>query len=414
MPFMTLETCKADLARTVSALPNLHYVDLPEGLFTEDSSSTALGQELRHRCPALRKMKYSAGSESSFSLLATTTTWLSLEVLELDSLVVEPSILLYVFASFPGLQELKFRNMESVDDAVLTPNPGMPTFPVLRTLSIEGPAGVTLTGLLSYLARSECQKHLAHLSLRETKITPQDLQSILSEAQHLSDLDFRASVSASFPMSPVSPLRSASLRTLHFEILPASKSLSQVTSGYHQYLAASLLLGSLPHLTTLFAFCPSLPELLLMPPKGSMAPDTFNHLLSSRFSAISFDSSSNSSTHSDRLHPNHTHLPQDSLVGMLSPINLYTKPATAPELEWSLTTLDPPSDDNGRQGSMSATRPLSMISNSAATTLLNASRKGSAFGGFLAIPVENSSHGKNSSLDRKGSKNSIGDWMGSE
>ena len=44
LPYMTRETAKGDLARTVSALPNLRYVDLPDGFYTGDPSCLALRQ----------------------------------------------------------------------------------------------------------------------------------------------------------------------------------------------------------------------------------------------------------------------------------------------------------------------------------------------------------------------------------
>lgn len=420
MPIMTLETCKADLARTVSAAPNLRYIDIPEGLFTEDPSSTALGQELLHRCPALRKIKYSAGSESNFSTLASATVWPRLKVLELDSLTVEADILVHVLTSFPSLHELSIRNMESFHDAILVPSPNTPHFPVLKTISVEGPIGMTLNGLLSYLSRSECRQALTSLSLKETKIAPQDLHSILAESEHLRVLNFRASVSVSFPISPITPLKSTTLKTLNFEILPAPKASGQVIGGYYQYLAISLMSGSLPCLSTLFAFYPSLPEMLLQPPKRPMSPGLYSHLGSSRFSTVSVGSSTTSSSHSDKLHSDHSHLPRDSQLGIVSSINMYTKPPSALETEWSLTTLDPPSEGNGRQGSMSSTRPLSVVSNGSSTAFLVTSRNGSvatvgnAFGGFLAVPKELPSRSNSTTNDRKGSKNLMGDWMGSE
>lgn len=58
MPYMTREANKAEIARTVSVLPNLRYVDLPTGIFHDDQSCHALKQELMARCPDLRRMSY--------------------------------------------------------------------------------------------------------------------------------------------------------------------------------------------------------------------------------------------------------------------------------------------------------------------------------------------------------------------
>lgn len=67
---MTREGAIADLARTVSFLPNLLYVDLPDGVYSDDPSCDLLKQELQSRCSKIRYMKYNAGSEGSFRMLA--------------------------------------------------------------------------------------------------------------------------------------------------------------------------------------------------------------------------------------------------------------------------------------------------------------------------------------------------------
>ena len=70
LPYMTRETVKGDLARTVAALSNLRYVDLPDGFFTGDPSCLPLRQELQARCPDIRKMSYHSGLEDALELLA--------------------------------------------------------------------------------------------------------------------------------------------------------------------------------------------------------------------------------------------------------------------------------------------------------------------------------------------------------
>ena len=58
------------LARTIAVLPNLKYVDLPEGLFMDDPAHHTLKLEVQAMCPGLRKMTYLAGSERSLETLS--------------------------------------------------------------------------------------------------------------------------------------------------------------------------------------------------------------------------------------------------------------------------------------------------------------------------------------------------------
>lgn len=118
---MTRESCVADLARTVQALPNLRYVDLPEGFFSDSPSSATLKQELLARCPDIRKMRYTAGAEQSFAMLPQTRQWQSLEVLELSGLSVEPAVLIYALSAFPVLQELKLVDIPLLEDSIFQP-----------------------------------------------------------------------------------------------------------------------------------------------------------------------------------------------------------------------------------------------------------------------------------------------------
>ncbi|KAF2841201.1 hypothetical protein M501DRAFT_1014014, partial [Patellaria atrata CBS 101060] len=115
LPYMTRETCKADLARTVSVLPNLQYVDLPDGFFTGDPTCHTLRQELQARCPDIRRMKYDSGSETSFEILQQYH-WQMLEVLELSRLRVEPILFRRVLACLPTLHELILTDIPWLSD----------------------------------------------------------------------------------------------------------------------------------------------------------------------------------------------------------------------------------------------------------------------------------------------------------
>jgi hypothetical protein len=417
MPYMIRETCKADLARAVSGLPNLRYVDLPDSLFSGDPSLVPLSQELMHRCPELRKIRYSAGSESNFKSLTRMTQWMNLEVLELNNLAVGPETLLYVLGSFPVLHEVKLAGIQTLEDSMFLLNPALPAFPALSTLVLEGPMKLSVAGILPYLSRPDTQEILTSLSFIETELPIDELYRLLSNLPRLTDLTIRQSVTRTITLAPIPPLKSVSLTTLRFEILPSSTSSTQVVDSYYAYLVTSLMSGSLPSLTTLFAYNTSLPELLLLPPVNQFAPPNItNGPMSSRFSSYSIASSTTSSSHSERYH-----IPPESMLSMASTLTLYTKPASAPELEWSVTVIDPPSIHNGRQGSRSATRPLSMISNSSMSAFSISSQKGNlpvvgnGFGGFLAVPEEGASRrGSLLGHSRKASKGSGTEWMGSE
>jgi hypothetical protein len=110
VPYMTRETCKADLARTIAVLPNLRYVDLPEGFFSDDPSCHALREGLQSRCPQIRKMNYNRGSERAFEFLSRGMIWQNLEVLELSKLDMDFSTIRYVLGSLAYLRALKIRD----------------------------------------------------------------------------------------------------------------------------------------------------------------------------------------------------------------------------------------------------------------------------------------------------------------
>ena len=383
MPYMTRETCKADLARTVSVLPNLRYVDLPEGFFSDVSSSGTLRQELQHRCPEIRNMKYHTGAETSFTLLAHSRLWQNLEKLELVGLQVEPDTLLYVLASLPTLQEVKLGEIPSLDDTIFGQNNSLPPFPPLTTLHLEGTPSITAFGLIAYLSRPQTRELLIRLSLSTTGVLPQDLHTVLSCAPHLSYLMINETVSRSFPLKPVPPLASGSLRTLHYEIFSSSHSPNPPSDSYYTYIVSSLLSGALPCLRKLYVFSSSLPELLLIVPNAPfVGSDRLN-----RFSA-------GSSIYSTPSQP----MPMFGALSLSShgdSLNIYTKSPETIETEWSLTTLDLPSERNGRRGSASATRPRSLVAsdrswspNSGSGRSKDSILVGNGFGGYLTVPNE--------------------------
>lgn len=250
---MTREACKPDLARTVAVTPNLRYVDLPEGVYTDDPSCNTLKLEIQGRCPDLRKMTYMRGSERSLELLAGTTLWRNLEVLELSRLNMDPTILRHALGSLPLLRALKLSDMKTFNDQIFHHNDQLPPWPALTELHLSNVPGITADGLSTYLFRSDTQNSLKSLSLTSTGVQPSTLQQILATAPKLTYLSIIESVTSSFPPG-VQYLSTASLSTLHYEITSDSSanSYANTTASYYSYLAASIISNGLPALRQLF------------------------------------------------------------------------------------------------------------------------------------------------------------------
>ena len=337
MAYMTREGSKPDLARTVSVLPNLRYVDLPEGFFADDSNCLPLRHELQARCPALRKMKYTAGSEAAFGLLASRRSWQMLEVLELSHLNVEPAMLVLGLASLPVLHELRMSQMPWLDDTIFDSLPTLPAFPPLQTLSLEGTPNLTRSGLVGYLSRPETSEGFDSLSLLNTGIVPSALHEILARAPHLRYLSIIETVSRSFPAadqrgSAVPLLRSPSLLTFHYEITSSTStsphSIQQPSTSHYTYLAHSLHGNGLPALRELYVRDADFPEMLVLePPRPSFASS-----------------------------PNIGHRENYAARGFNQPLAVYSKGLD--ELEWNFTHVSPPVGP-GHRGSFLPQRPIS-------------------------------------------------------
>lgn len=372
LPYMTRETCKSDLARTVSALPNLRYVDLPDGAFTGDPACHPLIHELQARCPDIRKMIYKSGAEASLELLARRN-WQALELLELDGIAVEPSTLRIVLASLPTLHELTISNVSWIDDSIFQSSPMLPEFPPLQSLSLENTPRITCRGLHAYVSRPQNRAILESLSLNETGITLQDLHSVVWEASSLTFIAIIETVSKSLALelNDMPPLTSISLKTMHFEICDSEDAhgLQKPAASWYAYLAQSLQGNALPALTQLYVRDPEFAELLLLPPPPAPFADG-----GSRASVMS-------------MHP-----PR----GMNQPLEVFSKGLD--ELEWVFTSITPPTAP-GHGGSTSGGRPMSAYSASrglgpqwAQGGFGGDARKsvivGNGFGGFLAVPQE--------------------------
>ena len=359
LPYMTREVCQADLARAVSACPNLRHVDLPDGFFTGDSSCTTLRQEVRAHCPDIRKMRYREGNERSFQSL-TKGHWQAIEVLELQHLKVDQETFRKVVSSLPALRELKITDMACFSDEVFKVVPQVPNFPALQSLIVDGCPYITEAGLDCYLERAETREALKRLSLTETGVLASDLPRVMWNSTHLRRLTFVASVCGSLPLEARRNLQSITLQTLYFEITSSEKSKSsespKSTDSYYSYLLISLLSDSLPALRSLYVRDESFPNALL---KASAQMSTDKNNKPSR--------------------------------GLSQPLDIYTKGLD--EADWFLTTVTP-STEPGRPASSHRGRPLSAYSASQGLGPQWGSDNrvvGNGFGGFnsfLAIPAE--------------------------
>ncbi|KAI5364845.1 Putative F-box domain, leucine-rich repeat domain superfamily, F-box-like domain superfamily [Septoria linicola] len=377
IPYMTRETAKGDLARAVAALPNLRYVDLPDGFYSGDPTCLALRQELQARCPDIRKMIYRTGSEEALELLAHRH-WQAIETLELTGLSVEPATLRIVLGSLPTLHDLTLSDMPWIDDSVFTPSPGqLPDFPAVQYLKLKHTPNLTAEGLNSWLQAPHIREMLFSLSLDDTGITVQDLHEVLWNASHLSHLAIVETVSKSLSLAAqqLPPLSSISLATLHFEISSADDvhGLQKPAESYYAYLATSLHQNALPALATLYVRDQSFPELLLLPPlpMGVGGTKSNNLSVTGSFQGGGFNQT----------------------------LEVFSKGID--ELEWVFTSITPQNNPSDRRSSVIASggRPLSAYSAGrglgpqwAQGGFGGEARKsvivGNGFGGFLAVPQE--------------------------
>ncbi|AEO56419.1 hypothetical protein MYCTH_2301333 [Thermothelomyces thermophilus ATCC 42464] len=273
MPYMLRESCQADLARTIAVTPNLRYVDLPEGLFTDDPAFLTLRLEVQARCLELRKMTYMEGSENSLQALATGKVWTNLEVLELIRIEMEPGMLRHVLGYLGNLRALKVSQTKAFTDETLEWNDMLPPFPPVEEFILTDVPNVTCEGLKSWLMLPEARQALRVLTLNGTGARVWALQELLAYAPNLKHLSLTDRVSATLPAAAgshnIPPLSSASLESLHFEITaaPSTPKYSNVSASYYNYLAGSLLSGGLPNLHAVYVRDPNFPDLLLgLPP----------------------------------------------------------------------------------------------------------------------------------------------------
>lgn len=331
IPYMLRESKYADIARTVSVLPNLRYVDLPEGLFMDDPVYITLKHEIQARCPELRKMTYMGGSERSLAALASGILWPNLEVLELVRIGMDPATLRHVLSALPNLRALKVTEAMAgphtfSDDVLVSSefsadgldssgfyqeqNEHPPNIPPLEELVLTDTLSLTAAGLQGYLSRPDARQALKVLTVSGTGIKPWSLQVLLTLMPSLRHLTIVETVAATLPVAAgtgeIRPLVSQSLRTLNYEIKAADGvgPYTGVTRSYYNYLSGSILSGGLPNLRAVYVCDAQFPDLLLLgsalpPPPGLFGapsaqnrPGSAGSLISSpRFSMMSTRSS---------------------------------------------------------------------------------------------------------------------------
>jgi hypothetical protein len=387
---MTRETCKADLARTIAVLPNLRYVDLPEGFYSDEPSSHTLKEELQNRCSQIRKMNYNHGAERSFELLGRGAVWQNLEVIELCRLDMDSSAIRYVLGSLAYLHALKIKDM-SHNDTLLMRTPDLPNFPPLTELLLENTPNIAIRGLADYLSRPDVQGTIKTLSLTDSGVAPEHLHEILSLSPNLANLSIIESVQNPFPTYPQKPLLgSRSLITLHYEITSRGSATQyrNATASYYAYLTSSLLANGLPNLQSLYVRDPDFADSLLVfvPPRPAFAAEGGGRPLSSNnpFAGAAGGMSG----------------PYNGGGGLQRQLEVYTKGIE--EMEWNFSRVEP-AQENGRRGSMTPLRPVSAYGLAASGGQMSPSwagtfggrgevRKsvvvGNGFGGFLAVPAE--------------------------
>lgn len=359
MPYMTREASKTDLARTISVLPNLRYVDLPVGFFSDDISSFPLKQELMARCPDIRRMSYTHGSEGSFARIPNTGVWPKLEILELTDLRVEESTLRLVVFSLQSLRSLKLDRMDSIGDSLFTPSQSLPPFPPLQRLALHETPNITANGLARYISIPRTADLLTELVLSNTGVHPAYLYQFIPQATRLRHFTIEAQVDRSFPPENIPPLTSKSIKTMHYEITSPNNppGVQPASSSYYSYLVTSLLSNCLPTVRKLYVLDANFPDALLFtpPPLRPFADGNNN---------------------------NSWNLAQ----GLQQPLDLYSKGMD--ELEWSFTQFDATAFGRRR---CSVTRPASFHEAQLGSRWGGESREsilvGNGFGGYLAVPV---------------------------
>lgn len=357
LPYMTRETNKENIARTITVLPNLRFVDLPQGLFSDEPSYMPLKKELQMKCPELRRMSYKKGAEGSFSHLPGSNPWRHLEVLELSGLQMELPPLRHGLAAFPRLRELTLDGLSWFDDSAFTVNVPLPPFPAVRSLTIRDAPHITANGLAEMLSNPANSDSLETLTLSSTGVTPWELHKILAAAPKLHTLSINQEISSTFPVEYTPPLASMSLTRMHYELTSEPTNYTPKSAACYTYLISSLVGRSLPYLLNLYVRDATFPDQLWQVPEQAI------------FAAGEYG--------------------PRARCGLLQSLHVYSKGMD--EMEWNFTAYEPCSSAPGRRSM--AGRPVSF--NEASLWGSGAGKNsldGNRSGGFLAVPSGDGRH----------------------
>ncbi|KAK8058285.1 hypothetical protein PG994_008733 [Apiospora phragmitis] len=410
------ESRSSALARTIAVLPNLRYVDLPDGFFEDEPAYTTLKFEVQARCPDLRKMTFKAGSERSLEALNKGDIWPNLEVMELVKINVDPAALRHVLSVLPKLRALKITDSYVVDDDIFQNNDMLPAFPALVELDLVETPRVTSAGLAAYLSRRDAQMRLKVLS-------------IISTGAPGLNYGERSGIRVPSLNTPIPPIANFSLETLRYEITASPKMSAYIgmTQGYYNYLAQSLFAGGLPRLSSLYVRDPGFPDTMagLPPPMPSfagsgsarpssshsmkLAPSPFAAPNQNRFSSNNpFASAASTNPFAGAGHGGFG----PPVLNLNQTLEIYTK-GDEDDIDWSIVKMDP--IDAPGYGGGGGRRGHARNGNAGATW-----REGAAgarrsvvmsngTGGFLAVPSSpEAPTGRRSSGLRNGSMDSGG------
>ncbi|KAI1452004.1 hypothetical protein F4805DRAFT_471201 [Annulohypoxylon moriforme] len=431
-PYMLRESSTSTLARTIAVLPNLRYVDLPEGLFSDDPAYHTLKLEVQARCPDLRKMTYIGGSERSLEALSRGNVWLNLEVLELSRISMDPAMLRHVLAMLRHLRALKVSDCRILDDDIFKYNDTLAAFPALEEMILIDTPRLTSDGLVAYLSRDETQRQLKVLSLSNTGVQASTLHDVLAHAPNLTALSIIDQVDSPFPShsGPLPPLTNWSLQTLRFEITasPATTSYASITSGYYNYLASSLFAGGLPRLSAVYVRDQDFPDALLgLPPPmpgfagGQQRPSSSSSagmfgMGNGSLSPVNTGHFGNMPPRFSSNNPFAAALGPSRGLSLNQTLEVFTKGED--DVDWGSIRMDPfdayggvaGSGSRGRSGSTSSGRPLSsygLADIGSGWQAGGGARKsiivqGTGAGSFLAVPGGAGGHGRNGSTASSG------------
>ena len=292
-PYMLRESSTADIARTIAVLPNLRYVDLPEGLFADEPAFSTLRLEVQARCRNLRKMTYMAGAERSLEMLARGNLWNNLEVLELIRVNMDAVRMRHVLGGLPCLRALKVTETRSFADDLFVDNENLPHFPALAEIVLKKTPRITEAGIVELLSRPDASSALRVLSLWKTGVKPTRLQDILEHAPNLKTLSIHDTVDSAIPSGAgLRRLASRSLETVRFEVSNSTEDgpYSSAAASHYTYLASSILAGGLPRLRAVYVQDVTFPDQLMginLPPPMPSRPGPGGHRASSSLGGAS-------------------------------------------------------------------------------------------------------------------------------